>query len=91
MYINKEQEAKMKRRKKELSSSFSKLKQNEGGSITFHFTKEIINDKGYSKRVPSHKRVVQMSKEVVHNKSVDQFVKMLQAIQHDIGADYFTF
>lgn len=91
MYISKEQNAKMKKRKKEISSSFSNFKRNEGGSVTFHFSKEVINDKGYTKKEPSHKRVIQLSKNAVTNKSIEQFVEMLKGMQHDMGADYFTF
>lgn len=80
----------LERRKKEINSAFNLFKQNGGGTVTFHFSKEITVKKGNTKRVPSHKQVINLPITAANNKSVVQFVKHLQDIQHDLGADYFT-
>lgn len=90
MYISKEQNNKLKARKKELSKSISEFKANGGGPVTFHFNKTIMTKTGTLKKIPSHKQVINMTRYMIKNKSPEQFIYSLQDLQHDLGADYFT-
>ena len=74
-------------RTKALEKSFKDFKRNEGGPVTFHFTKKIAG-KG---TIVTHTRTIQMDGSVVNNRNVGQLMFVLQSVQHDLGADYFTF
>ena len=90
MYISNKKNQMIKQRKIELKNSISRFKSNGGGPVTFHFTKEILTDTGKIKKISSHKQVINMSKAMIKNRSVEQFIFCLQDLQHDLGANYFT-
>lgn len=77
-------------REKELKAGFKSLKQNEGGPVTFHYTKQITLKNGKTKTVDESTRVINLSERVIKYRTLSDLLKLLRSMQEDLNADYFT-
>lgn len=77
-------------REKELKAAFKMLKHNEGGPVTFHYTKEITLKNGKTKVVDASKTVVNLSNRVIKHRTLSDLLGLLRTMQADLKADYFT-
>ena len=77
-------------REKELKAAFKVLKHNEGGPVTFHYTKEVTLKNGKTKVVDGSKTIVNLGDRVIKHRTLSDLLVLLRSMQADLNADYFT-
>lgn len=84
-----QEQAKKDLRKKELTEAFKQIKANEGGPVTFYYTKEVETKSGKIKTVTESTRIVNLSPATVKHKNLSGLLVLLRSMQDDLNADYF--
>ena len=87
---NKPKEVKIS--KNPIMNAYQEMRQNEGGTVTFNYEREFFNPKTkktYKKVVG--KQVVKLDKIAIEKRSISEFLGLLNSMQHDFGANSYTF